>query len=133
MVTVRVSVRANVRSGGCTRICGRAVGVVDRRCSMYNVILAKFYGGLGLKRVKVRVFMDVGVLLEMAAVVMEAFELVPQIRPDESSNICSLFAVEVLHAPQSVRAKDNAPTNICFMLVTWDTSHLDMRRLNDGA
>ena len=104
MVTVRVSVRANVRSGGCTRICGRAVGVVDRRCSMYNVILAKFYGGLGLKRVKVRVFMDVGVLLEMAAVVMEALGLVPQSRPDEPSNIPSLSAVEVRHAPQSVRA-----------------------------
>ena len=88
---------------------------------------------LGLIRVKVRDFMEVGLLLEMAAVAMEAFELVPQIRPDEPSNIPYLSAVEVRHAPQSGRAKDDASANICFMLVTLDTFHLDMSQLNDSA
>ena len=60
-------------------------------------------------------------------------EVVVQICPDESSNIPSLFAVEVSHMPQSVCAKDDAPKNICSMLVTLDTSHLERSRLNDDA
>merc|ERR1711862_584988 len=46
-----------------------------------------------------------------------------QIRPDEPSNMASLFAVESNHAPQSVRANDEAPLNISAMSVTLDTSH----------
>merc|ERR1712183_813536 len=53
--------------------------------------------------------------------------------PDEPSNIPSFFAVEVDHAPQSVCVKDDAPENISFMLITLDTSHLEMSPLNDGA
>ena len=55
------------------------------------------------------------------------------IRPGESSNIPSLFAVEVLHSPQRVCAKEDANWNISFMLVTLDTSHLEMSQLNDIA
>ena len=71
--------------------------------------------------------------MEMVAVVMEALGLVPQIRPGERSKIPSLKAVEVRHAPQSVRVKDDAPANICFMLVTLDTSHFERSPLNDDA
>ena len=56
-----------------------------------------------------------------------------QSRPDDPSNIPSLFAVEVDHAPQSVCAKDDAPENISFMLVTLDTSQLEMSLLNNSA
>ena len=56
---------------------------------------------------------------------------VVQICPDEPSNIPSLFAVEVLHLPQSVCVKDGAPENISFMLVTLDTSHLERSPVND--
>ena len=57
--------------------------------------------------------------------------LLSQIRPDEPSNIPSLFAVEVSHAPQSVRAKDEARLNILHMLVTLDTSHFERSALKD--
>ena len=60
-------------------------------------------------------------------------ELVTQIRPDEPTNIPSLFAVEVSHAPQRVCAKDEAPENISSMLVTLDTSHLERSALKDDA
>ena len=70
--------------------------------------------------------------LEIVGVV-EVRVLVPQIRPDEPSNIPSLSAVEVYHAPQSVCAKDDAPENISSMLVTLDTSHLERSLLNDDA
>ena len=60
--------------------------------------------------------------LEIVGVV-EVRVLVPQIRPDEPSNILSLSAVEVSHAPQSVCAKDDAPENIATMSVTLETSH----------
>ena len=56
-----------------------------------------------------------------------------QICPDEPSNILSLSAVEVSHAPQSACAKDDAPKNMTFMLVTLDTSHLEISLLNDDA
>ena len=41
--------------------------------------------------------------------VVEVVVLVMQSRPDEPSNILTLSAVEVLHDPQSVCAKDEAP------------------------
>ena len=66
------------------------------------------------------------VLLWEVVVAMEILILVVQIRPDEPSNIPALSAVEVIHAPQSVCANDDAPKNICFMLATLDTSHLEM-------
>ena len=60
-------------------------------------------------------------------------ELVEQICPNDPSNIPSLSAVDVSHAPQSVCAKDDAPKNMSSMLVTLDTSHLEMSLLNDDA
>ena len=80
-------------------------------------------------RVTVRDFMEVILLL----MVVVALVVVAQIRPDEPRNIPSLFAVEVCHAPQSVRAKDDAPKNMCSMVVTLDTSHFEMSPLNDDA
>ena len=41
--------------------------------------------------------------------VVEVVVLVMQSRPDEPSNIPSFSAVEALHDPQSVCAKDEAP------------------------
>ena len=72
---------------------------------------------------------EVKAVVVMGVVVLEDV----QIRPDEPLNIPYLSAVEVLHAPQSVRAKDDAPANIFFMLVTLDTSHLEISLLNDDA
>ena len=54
-------------------------------------------------------------------------------RPDEPSNIPFFFAFEVPHAPQSVCAKDDAPEKVDSILVTLDTSHLEMSPLNDDA
>ena len=82
-----------------------------------------------LARVSVRVLMDVPSPL---VVVAEVLVLVQSL-PDESSNIPALFAAEVIHAPHSVCAKDDAPLNMCFMSVTLDTSHLEMSQLNDDA
>ena len=48
-------------------------------------------------------------------------------------NILSLFAVEVLHAPQSSRAKADAPENMPPISATLDTSHLERSPLNDDA
>ena len=56
-----------------------------------------------------------------------------QRRPDESLNIPSLSAVEVIQTPQSSCAKDDAPENISSMLITRDTSHLEMSELNNDA
>ena len=56
-----------------------------------------------------------------------------QIRPNEPLNILSLSAVEVNQAPQSACAKDDAPKNMVLMLVTLDTSHLEISLLNDDA
>ena len=47
--------------------------------------------------------------------------------------MASLFAVEANHAPQRVRANDEAPLKIPAMLVTLDTSHFDRSALNDIA
>ena len=75
-----------------------------------------------------------GILLLEVVAVVEALDMVVQIRPDDPSNISSLSAGDVCHvSPQSGRAKDDAPANICFMLVTLDTSHLEMSQLNDVA
>ena len=52
-----------------------------------------------------------------------------QTSPDESSNMASLSAVEVTHAPQSVCANNEAPLNISTMLVTLDTSHSERSAL----
>ena len=71
--------------------------------------------------------------MEMVAVVMEALGLVPQILPGERSNIPSLSAVEVNHAPQSVCANEDAPKNISAMSLTLDTSHFEMSPLIDDA
>merc|ERR1719174_636395 len=56
-----------------------------------------------------------------------------QIRPGEPSNIHFFIAFEVYHPPQSVRVNDFAPENMNNMLVTLDTSHLEMSPLNDDA
>ena len=56
-----------------------------------------------------------------------------QIRPDEPSNIPYLSAIEVCHSPQRDCANDVALENISSMLVTLDTSHLEISPLNDDA
>ena len=71
------------------------------------------------------------VVVEVVAV--EVLVLVVQSRSDKSSNISVLTAVEVLHAPQRVCVKDDAPENILSMLATLDTSHLEISTLNDDA
>ena len=53
--------------------------------------------------------------------------------PDEPEKISFLLAVDFCHAPQSVWENALAPLNIAFMLVTLDTSHLEMSPLNDDA
>ena len=73
------------------------------------------------------------ILLEVVVVVAEVVVLIAQIRPAEPANIPYLSAVEVLHTPQRVCAKDDAKRNICSMSVTLDTSHLEMSPLNDDA
>ena len=64
---------------------------------------------------------------------MKAVVLEVQSPPGEPTNISVLSAVEVPHAPQSVCEKDDAPENICFMVVTLDTSHLEISPSNDDA
>ena len=53
--------------------------------------------------------------------------------PGEPLKIPSLFALEVLHASQSVCSKDDAPEKVDSILITLDTSHLEMSTLNDDA
>ena len=72
--------------------------------------------------------MEVVIPLEEVVVPLEV-----QICPGEPSSIFSFSAVEVLHAPQSVCVNDDAPKNMMFMVVTLDTSHLEMSLLNDDA
>ena len=61
-------------------------------------------------------------------------DVVVQIAPDEPyTNHQSLSAFEVSHAPQSVCEKADALLNMPIMLVTLDTSHLEMSLLNDVA
>ena len=84
--------------------------------------------------VRVRGFLDVVLLVEVEVlVVVEVVVVIVQIPPDDPSNIPSLSAVEVSHAPQRVCAKDDASENICSMLVTLETSHLEMSPLNNEA
>ena len=47
--------------------------------------------------------------------------------------MASLSAVEANHAPQSVRAKDDAEANMPSILVTLDTSHFERSALNNVA
>ena len=84
--------------------------------------------GLVIVRVRVRVFNEVVLLLDVVVVV-----LVVQSRPDEPSSIPCLYAVEVIHTPQSVCANDDAEWNMKPISATLDTSHLDMSPLNDDA
>ena len=79
--------------------------------------------------------MEVALLLAVVVVVMLVVVavLVMQIRPDEPSNIASLFAAEVRHEPQTFCAKDDAPENIFCMWITLATSHFEMSQLNDDA
>ena len=61
-------------------------------------------------------------------------EVVVQIRPYERLNIPALVAVDLSHAaPQSVCLNDDALENIPSMLITLDTSHLEMSQLNVDA
>ena len=99
-------------------------------------------------RGRVRVFIKVGLLLELVlvvvveavgvvvvemVVVVEGLVLGGQIRPGEPSNILILSAVDVLHTPQSACANNDAPENMSTISVTLDTSHLEMSPLNDDA
>ena len=59
--------------------------------------------------------------------------VVAEISPDDPLNIPLLSAVEVYHLPQRVCENDDAPENISFMLITLDTSHLEISALNDEA
>ena len=72
-------------------------------------------------------------LLFGVVVVVNVLLLLVQRRLDESSKIPLLYAFEVSHAPQSGRAKDNAPENMSSMSATLDTSHLEISPLNDDA
>ena len=69
----------------------------------------------------------------VVGIVVDEVALGAQIRPDESTNIERLFAVDVLHAPHRVCANDDAPENMPNILITLDTSHLEMSPLNDVA
>ena len=86
---------------------------------------------LMIVRVRFTVFIKLVLLLEV--VVVGVLVLAVQSRPVEPSNISVLSAVEVLHTPQSVCVNDDAERNMKPMLVTLDTSHLDMSPLNDDA
>ena len=77
--------------------------------------------------------MEVASLLEEVVVVEVLVLAVVQIRPDDPSNIPCFSAVEVLHSPQSVCANDDALSNMPIMVVTLDTSHLEMSLLNDSV
>ena len=73
------------------------------------------------------------ILLVEVVVVGKVIKLSVHIRPEESVNIPSLSAFEVYHAKQRVCVKDDAPKNICPILATLDTSHLEMSPLKDDA
>ena len=69
----------------------------------------------------------------MEVVVTAVVLVLVQNFPGDSQKISLLCAFEVIHAPQSVCAKDDAKANMLSMLVTLDTSHFDMSQLNDDA
>ena len=108
----RARVKSNVGRLGGTKVLGYAI-----RVTIVLEVISLFKEAIVEVVVVVKVFVLVAV----------------QIRPDEPSNIALLSAFEVSHTPQSVRAKDDAPENIFPMLVTLDTSHLEMSPLNDDA
>ena len=111
-----------VRRGRC---CGNS------RCTRYRTCIL-----IGRARGIMSTHLS-GMLMEVAfllvEVVVEVIALVLQISPGESSNISVLSALEVLHEPHSVCEKDAAEANMRAMLVTLDTSHLEMSLLNDEA
>ena len=82
---------------------GLLVTAFDRSCG--------YTRGGGCTR---RVFMEVVLLLDAVVMVVKV-RLVLQIRPGEPFNTPALSAFEVTHAPQSVCAKDDAPTNMSSM------------------
>ena len=61
------------------------------------------------------VFLLVDVVVEVVVLAVGVVALVMQICPNEPANILSFFAVDVLHAPQSVCVKDDAEANMRFM------------------
>ena len=87
-------------------------------------------GGIPRFLVRVGVFIKVAFLLVRVPVVLS---VVVQILPDEPANIPFLSAAEVYHLLQSDCANDVAPENIFFILITLETSHLEMSQLNDTA
>ena len=89
--------------------------------------------------VRVKVFMEsvspleeVGVDILVLVVGVDVV-LVVQSCPGEPTNIPVLSAGDVLHAPQRVCVKDDAPMNIFFMSATLHTAHLEMSPLKDVA
>ena len=70
----------------------------------------------------------------MLAIVGATAHAVCDIEPEESSNIRVLVAFECTQAaPQSCCLKDFAPMNMWSMLVTLDTSHIEMSPLNNSV
>ena len=94
---------------------------------------------VGLLLVVVLLLMVVRVLVVvvvvMVVVVVVGVAHIADIDADEpSENMSSLAAFELTHAaPHRVRLKDVAPRNIRFIVVTWETSHLDRSLLKDVA
>ena len=82
-------------------------------------------------RVLVKVVLPTEVVVKVVVGVV-ALAPVVQSRLD-FTNISVLSAVEVLHAPHSECEKDDAPENMRCMVVTLDTSHLEMSPSNDDA
>ena len=125
LVTLGVVGVARCTCGG---ECARVMCALVLVCALVPVgtLGAQDFGsrsGRRFVRVRLMVFMEEILPLEGDV----------QIRPKEPTNIPSLPAAEAIHAPQSVCTKDDAPANICFMLVTLDTSHVERSPLNDDA
>ena len=135
MITFRVRVWMCSCGGGCARfsVVGVLVRSVGCTRSGGRTGSPRFWVTVAVsdRRVRVRVVMKVVLLSEE---VVEVLVLPVQIRPDDPSNIPSLFAVEVSHAsPQSVCAKDDAPLNISHIMITPDTFQLERSASNDDA
>ena len=111
---------------------------IDLRCTSGIVQILGLESGASESEWEFKeVVLLVEVVVEVVVVEVDVklvADLVAQISPDEPSNISSLLAFEVSHAsPQSVCAKDDALENILSMLITRDTSHLEMSPLKDDA
>ena len=72
---------------------------------------------------KITYFVPLGVVVVVVVVHI--------IFPDEPVNIRSLLAVDVCHLPQKVLENAFASQNMVPMLVTLDTSHLEISPLNN--